>query len=281
MSDSSASPEQERFVAGVECPPHAGPGWWFVVRDSDVLVRTETGSESFPHLTDPTELGLRAPHRHYLGLLDGRPCHVAALAEAETPPDGWTLAGLRSLFGRVEDTTFWVAARAVQIAEWDRNHRFCGHCGSPTHLRAGERAMECLQCGLTAFPRVAPAVIVLIERGDEVLLARSHRFTGEIYSVIAGFVEPGETLEQAAAREIMEEVGLRVKNLRYFGSQPWPFPHSLMVAFTCEYAEGEIRIEPKEIAEAAWFRHDRMPRIPGAMSVARRLIEAYLAKHGQ
>jgi NAD+ diphosphatase len=189
--------------------------------------------------------------------------------------------GLRKVYGRLDEDLFWLAARAVQIAEWDRTHCFCGRCGIPLRLRETERAKECPQCGLLHFPRLAPAVIVLVERGHELLMARSRHFAPGVYSVLAGFVEPGETLEEAVEREVLEEVGIRIKDIRYFGSQPWPFPHSLMIGFTATYAGGEIAINDEEIEDAGWFTADNLPGQPGKISIARRLIEWFLAKEGK
>jgi NAD+ diphosphatase len=172
---------------------------------------------------------------------------------------------------------FWVAGRAIQIVEWDRTHQFCGHCASPMVAKTAERAKECPQCGLTNFPRLAPAVIVAVVRDNQILLARSHRHPAGFYSVLAGFVEPGETLEEAVAREIKEEVGIEVGDIRYFGSQPWPFPHSLMIGFTAVYAGGEIRCDETEIEEAGWFAADALPQIPGPISISRRLIDWFVA----
>jgi NAD+ diphosphatase len=252
---------------------------WFIVQDGELLVDSSGDAGHVPLVRDPAERGLKVQSSHYLGARRGAPCFCGEGATGTLLPAGMEKTGLRPLFGRLPDDLFWLAALAVQIVEWDRTHRFCGRCGGPTVQKKTERARECPACQLTFFPRVAPAVIILIERGDEILLARSHRLPPGMHSVVAGFVEPAETLEQAAAREIQEEVGLKVRNLRYFASQPWPFPHSLMIAFTAEHAAGEIHIDPQEIESAGWYRYDRLPPIPGPLSVARRLIDHYLAKH--
>jgi len=144
-----------------------------------------------------------------------------------------------------------------------------------------ERAKECPQCGLLHFPRLAPAIIVLVERDQEFLLARSRHFLPGMYSVLAGFVEPGESLEEAVVREVKEEVGVDIKDIKYFGSQPWPFPHSLMIGFTATYAGGEISLNDSEIEDAGWFTVNNLPRIPGKISIARKLIDGYLAKQGR
>ena len=171
------------------------------------------------------------------------------------------------------------AGRAVQIVEWERTNRFCGRCGIPNELAMGERAMRCPQCRLLRFPQLSPAIITLVHRGDEVLLARSHRFPEGLFSALAGFVEPGETVEGALVREVEEEVGIRVKNLEYRSSQPWPFPNSLMLGFWAEYESGAIVLEEAEIAEAHWFPVDALPNIPGPISIANQLITSWVARH--
>ena len=210
---------------------------------------------------------------HFVGVLDGR-----AVWAVDAEPDGAAGAPLMALWGTVDDVVWTVAGRAVQLVEWDRTHRFCGRCAAPTEPAAGERARRCSACGLLAFPRLAPAMIVLVTRdgGREALLARGTRFPIPMWSCLAGFVEPGETLEEAVHREVREEVGLEVDDVRYWGSQPWPFPHSLMLGFTASWAGGAIEPDPTEIAEAGWYRRDDLPTIPPAMSIARRMIDAWL-----
>jgi NAD+ diphosphatase len=210
---------------------------------------------------------------HYIGALDGRPC--AAVDEPEGL-GGADLVGLRQLWGQVEAQIWAVAGRAVQIVAWDREHRFCGRCGTATQPLDDQRARHCPRCGLDAYPRIAPAVIVLVERDDgRVLLARNASFSEPFFSCVAGFVEPGETLEDTVRREVREEVGIEVGDLAYFASQPWPFPHSLMIGFTARLASGELRPDGREITEAAWFSPSELPRLPGEMSIARALIEAW------
>lgn len=271
-------PAGPRFVPGIAMPdPMPSLGLWFLFRERDLLVATPP---SIPNVRDPADLGLQPVRTQFLGMLDGMPCFSGELPANAPPPPGMEFCGLRPLFGRLPDPLFWLAARAVQVVDWDRTHQFCGSCGLPTAGRTTERARECPRCGLLVFPRLAPAVIILINKGEEVLLARGPHFTPGMYSVIAGFVEPGESLEEAAVREIQEEVGLNVRDLCYFGSQPWPFPHSLMIAFTAAHASGEIRVDPRELEDARWFRFDQLPPLPGPLSVSRRLIEWFRARHG-
>jgi NAD+ diphosphatase len=210
---------------------------------------------------------------HYLGAYQGVHCVANTLADDASEPQGLRFAGLRSLFFVVPEPLVAIAARAYQVIEWDRTHRFCGRCGTPTQDKAGERAKVCPSCGYTAYPRVSPAMMALVTRGRELLLARAHRFPPGLFSALAGFVEPGETIEDCIAREVREEVGVEVTNLRYFASQSWSFPHSLMIAFTAEYAGGDVRCDDSEIAEARWFDVDALPTRPPSLSIARRLID--------
>jgi NAD+ diphosphatase len=211
---------------------------------------------------------------HYLGEYRGVHCVAQTLAEDANEVDGMRYAGLRSLFFAIPEALVAIAARAFQVTEWDRTHRFCGRCGTRTRDKAGERAKECESCGYVAYPRVSPAMMALVTRGRDLLLARSHRFPQGMYSALAGFVEPGETIEDCIVREVREEVGVEVAKLEYFASQSWSFPHSLMIAFTAEYAGGEIRCDDTEIAEARWFPAGALPPRPPSLSIARRLIDA-------
>jgi NAD+ diphosphatase len=254
------------------------PGPWFLFRGSDLLVRVTNGLAEVPVAADLSALGLAAPIVHHVGDADGSPCRAAELPG--DPPDGWTFAGLRSLFPVLPESLFRVAGRALMVVDWDRTHRFCGRCGSPTRAKEGERARECPACGELAYPRISPAIIVAVSRGDRLLLVRHHRFA-QRFTVIAGYVEPGETLEECVHREVREETGIEIGEPRYFANQPWPFPHSLMVGFTAEYASGDIRVEPSELIEGGWFSADALPEIPDKVTIARRLIDAFVTAHGR
>ena len=183
---------------------------------------------------------------------------------------------MRSLFGVLDENLIWIAGRANQLVNWNQTHLYCGGCGHRTEFKIDERAKICPQCNLTNYPRLSPAVIVAVLKDDQLLLGRNKRFKLPFYSVLAGFVEPGETLEQCVEREIREEVGITVKNIRYFGSQPWPFPNSLMIAFTADYAGGEISLDGSEIIDADWFAKENLPKIPPRISIARQLIEWFI-----
>jgi NAD+ diphosphatase len=213
-----------------------------------------------------------------VGKLGERTYRAAFLQAGSIAPSPQKFAGLRSLFGIMDDDTVAIAGRAIQLLQWDRTHRFCGACGTPTERLAGERARRCPACQLSAYPRIAPAMMCLVTRGDEILLARNVNFPPGRYSALAGFLEAGESIEDAVHREVREEVGIEVSNLRYFASQSWPFPHSLMIAFTAEYAGGELTPNRIEIAEAEWFSKDRLPQLPPRVSIARALIDETLRR---
>jgi NAD+ diphosphatase len=229
-------------------------------------------------VSDSNAVGSSAAH--FIGVLDGVGAWAVDVPTDEDPSDGAAL-DLFSLFGRVSEPEWIAAGRAVQIAEWARTHKFCGRCGTPTEPRDNERAMKCPACGLMAFPRLAPAMITLVTRGEpgpdqEALLARGVLFRGPLYSCLAGFIEPGETMEGAVVREVMEEVGVLVGNVRYQSSQPWPFPHSLMVGFRADWISGDIVCDPTEIVDAQWYTRDSLPNLPGKISIARKLIDNWL-----
>jgi len=264
-------------------PAHAMPvavpatAMVFAFRGDRILVG---GDASVPVILTRTEFevtGLGGRY-HYLGDYQGVACVASTLADDAEDVQGLRYAGLRSLFFAIPEPLVAIAARAFQVIEWDRTHRYCGRCGTPTRDKEGERARECPACGYIAYPRVSPAMMALVTRGNELLLARSHRFPAGMYSALAGFVEPGETIEDCIVREVREEVGVEVGRLHYFASQSWSFPHSLMIAFTAEYAGGEIRCDDAEIAEARWFAADALPPRPPSLSIARRLIDATSAR---
>ena len=190
-------------------------------------------------------------------------------------PPGWEAAGLRSWFGRLPDGLAAIAMQASQLLEWQRTHRWCGACGVPTQRLTHERAVQCPRCGLRSYPRISPAMMVLITRGRQLLLASNVSFPEGRYSALAGFLEAGESVEAALHREVAEEVSLKVHDLRYFGSQSWPFPHALMLAFTAEWLAGDISVDPAELRDARWFDPDALPDLPPAnVSISQALVEA-------
>ena len=249
------------------------PALWFAFRKAEILVVNGAERPAMPCCVDLTEHGLAARRSQYLGLYEGKHCYAAEIPEAQSLPEGWSALGLRDLFGLVETTLAALSGRAWQILQWDGNHQYCSRCGARTELRTDERARSCPACSFTSYPPVSPAIMILVTHGKKLLLARKPIWPDGRFSALAGFVEPGEMLEDTVRRETREEVGVEVRNIRYFGSQPWPFPHSLMIAFTAEYASGEIRPDGVEIVEARWFELDALPKLPPPISISRRLID--------
>jgi NAD+ diphosphatase len=266
-----------RFFQSSVTPPESRPSnaLWFALNENRVLLHATSDELCVPRFEDFEQLDIEYAAVHYLGTLGESHCYAVQLSTDKTPT-GMAFKDLRSAMMVLEENFGALAGRAFQIIQWDRTHQFCGQCGGRTEALAGERAKKCYQCGLLQFPRLSPAIIVLVRRGKELLLARSRQTPPGMYSILAGFVEPGETLEQAVEREVKEEVGILIRNIRYFGSQPWPFPHSLMIGFTAEHAEGELEIDRNEMEDANWYSVDRLPMLPPPISIARRLIDNFL-----
>ncbi len=272
---------QKSFISEVTPPPGiSGAAWWFAFHRNRLLVHVTDRGLAVPYAERLEELGVTAKQQHYLGRYEERPCYGVDVVE-EIAPSGMDFRDLRQVYSSLDEDLFVLAGRAVQIVEWDRTHQYCGQCGGKTYTKGNERAKACPECKLTNFPRLSPAVIMAVEKGSELLLARSSRFPTGLYSVLAGFVEPGETIEECVVREVREEVGITVGKVRYVASQPWPFPNSLMLGFSAEYLAGEITPDPVEIAEAGWFTVDTLPSIPGRISIARRLIDRFVEKQGR
>jgi NAD+ diphosphatase len=254
-------------------PSAAKPRAWFAVHPKGLVVRREGKTVSLPTDADFAALTAKPGFEEPLGTFGDREAFAITV---ETVPPPLEVAGIRELAGFLGESHFGLAARAIQLAEWADTSRFCGRCATPTVRVSGERCQKCPACGFMAYPRIAPAVIVLVRRGDQALLARGARFPGAFYSTLAGFSEVGETFEETLAREVREEVGVEIKSPRYFGSQPWPFPHSLMVGFHADWDSGEIQIDGKEILDAQWYEAGALPAIPPKISIAGRLIASWV-----
>lgn len=258
------------------------PTKWFIFCQSDLLL---TLDNAIPTSVDPPSPVQSHHVRQPLPSLDGYPCVGVRIDHPITAHPELHQVGLRETFALLPAADFKMAGKARELLHWDENTRFCGVCGAPTK-RFHDIAKRCTHCGKEHWPNVATAVIILIDRpsasrrreDDEVLLVQSKNFRGDYYGVVAGFVETGETLEEAAHREIQEETGITVKNLRYIASQPWPFPSVLMVGFRAEYAEGNLQLQTSELRKGGWFRRSELPAIPGKVSLARRLIELWLGE---
>jgi NAD+ diphosphatase len=269
------------FVSGIIPPNQVQDGLCFAFNNDLMLIKPDAKAHisHIPTVKELEDLGLILETKIYMGTLDNIPCFCVELPDYTPEIEGMAYVGLRQVFAMAGEELFKLAGMAIQIVNWDKNHKYCGQCGKPTGRLENERAKVCNKCGQLYFPRLSPAIIVAVIKDGKILLARNKNFKVPMFSVIAGFVEPGETLEDAVERELWEEVGIKVKNIKYFGSQPWPFPHSLMLGFTAEYAEGDIKIDGEEIAEARWFPPDDLPMIPEKMSIARKLIDWFCEKY--
>jgi NAD+ diphosphatase len=253
---------------------------WFAFRGAELLVRASATADRFeiPVASDLALLGVPPARVQPLGALDERPCCSAELADDASAREGYAFVSLRQLYGRIEPELFELAGTAFQVQYWDKTHQYCAACGAPLEGREGVRAKRCARCQSEYFPRISPATIALIEDGPRILMTRHSRLPAGMYALVAGFVEPGETLEECVAREAREETGVEVTDLTYFGSQPWPFPHQIMIGFTARYAGGEVRVDTQELEDARWFSIDALPLLPPPLSIARRLIDAWIAR---
>ncbi len=262
-------------------PPKAIPhdAWCFIFYNDLIFLVPEEEQFRFATPKDNIELINTLPDIYFLGEYLNKYCYVG-----EIPKEAWkryeqNLFPLRLMFEKLGQTKFEIACKTKQLLRWYKQSKFCGACGQQLFHSDKERAKICASCELTIYPEMSPAIIVLVKDHDRILLARSPHFNPGMYSILAGFVEPGESLEEAVIREVHEEVGIQVKNIRYVGSQSWPFPNSLMLGFVADYASGEIVIDGVEIEDAAWFTREELPLLPNTSSIARTMIEAFLKNH--
>ena len=267
----------DAFVPLIDAPepaPDAARTLTFVFHRGRLLLRT--AELALPTQAEAAALGVDLAHAQPVGLWQGRYCQTVWTDDERVMDASFAYHGMRSLFNAVDDGFLGLASRAAQLAEWARTHRHCGVCATPMQRTRGERCFSCTACGMLAYPRISPAMMVLIRKGEQVLLAMHKHSPSQRFSPLAGFLEAGESIEEAVHREVMEEVGLRVHNLQYFMSQSWPFPHSLMIAFTADYLDGEIRLDEHEIAEARWFGPgDAWPEASSSVSISALLVRAH------
>ena len=260
--------------------PDPGPAFWLLFRDGDLLVRTpEEGASLVESAADP-RAGTDGPPL-YLGTLGGRSCLADDLAADAALPDGTRLEPLRALYGRLGETEFALAGYALQMLYWRRTSGFCPVCGHATEVRPGDWGRRCPHCGHVAYPHVTPAVLILVHDGGARLLLGHKPGWGPRYSILAGFTEPGESLEDCVRREVLEEVSLEVTDLAYVGSQPWPYPHQLMIGFTARYVGGEVKADAEELDDARWFTRETLPDLPPSVSLSRQMIDAWVAEQSR
>lgn len=258
------------FEPKITLPAPDARALWIVFRGDNVLVRAQADG-GFAPLSD-----LDLPSPIAVGTLFDRPIYAAAIDE-DAVITGAVEMGLRPLGAQLDEHTFAAISLAAQLVYFARTHRFCARCATALVPIEGSRARLCAPCNHEWYPRVSPCAIVLVHDGDRVLMTRHARFPQGMYGLIAGFVEPSESIEQCAAREAFEECGVRLRDVRYFGSQPWSFPHQLMLGFTAQYAGGELVIDHHELEDARWFHRDALPTLPPKISIARKLIDAWSA----
>jgi len=269
----------KNFIKGFDLPKQiANNSFVFLFSNGNLVVKKVNEKILIPSYSDVKKYNLFENGFGYLGKLKTTDCYYA-YSENELKNNDYESLNLRFVYGYVSDDIFEVALYASHIANWDKNSQFCGKCGNTTiHLKE-EKAKKCTHCGLLNYPKISPAVIVAITKDDKLLLATNKRFKSGIYSILAGFVEPGESLEECIHREIKEEVNIEIKNIKYFGSQPWPFPDSLMIGYFAEYKSGEIQPDDDELEDAGWYRKDKLPKLPLKFSIAGKMIDKFIKEH--
>lgn len=262
-------PVSRSFAPGTPC-------YWFVYLDNQLLLTKKNDRHWIPlSISPPLDQDLVESSR-CIGIYDGKPCMLLTLYDGSTRLENLEPVNLRGAYSIIPEDFWIIAGRGSQIIRWHQDNNYCGRCGSAMFEPDDEMIKRCPDCSYTAYPRISPAVIMSVIKGGEILLGRSPHFPEEMYSTLAGFVEPGESAEEAVKREVMEETGIEVHNIRYIASQAWPFPHSLMLGFTAEYAAGEIAVDHAELEDAGWYSPGDMPRLPSKISIARKLIDIFL-----
>jgi len=252
--------------------------YWFTFQDQKLLVKKGIDGKLKLCTSSPEALGYNRIYKRFFGYYGNTPCFIAEIPEGAPQKNNLHFQTLRSLFGKIDEEHFNLAGRAIQVLHHHHEHQFCSRCGSPMVDQDSELAKSCPSCKFISFPRVSPAVIMAVSRGNQILLGRAPGYPEGMYSTLAGFVELGETLEEAVKREVLEETNIKVNNVRYMASQPWPFPHSIMVGYTATFDSGEIKIDPIELEDAQWFSVDKLPKLPSKISIARLLIDDFIKK---
>jgi NAD+ diphosphatase len=247
--------------------------WWFFVSEGEIVLQPQGEFIPYGNLQDLPISKEMTKNKIKLGTFQSSPCYLLSLDKKPDIGMGEYL-GLRSILGKVNDELFDMAGRALQIALFYKTHQYCGQCATPMRTIKWENAMHCDSCGHRVYPRVSPCIIVAIRKENQILLAlhKRHNADNPMFTVLAGFTEAGETLEQCVEREVFEESAIRIKNIEYVKSQPWPFPHSLMMGFVADYESGEIKVDPRELVSASWYDLDNLPKIPNIGTIARKLI---------
>ena len=255
--------------------------YWFVFCKGDLLLeKTSDGRYTIPYQEEaPTPLK-EWTNVHTITPFGDDDVRTYTIDGPVTDNPRYEMCGLRATYNKLPHELYQIAGKCQEILYWDANTRFCGVCGGPMKMHT-EISKRCTHCGKEIWPLLATAIIVLIRREDKVLLVHARNFRGKFFGLVAGFVETGETLEEAVVREVHEEVGIKIKNIRYFASQPWPYPCGLMVGFTADYVSGNLHLQRSELDDAGWFDRDHLPPVPDKMSIARQLIDSWLEENSK
>lgn len=255
---------------------HSGHSKWYIFKNHKILIKKDINDLIVPLLPEDETLPFKLINKEFLGFdNDNNALWFSTVDNENISYEGYEFKPFREFYKLASHYDFMIAGYAVQIYQWRKDFKYCSKCGSKMHRHSKERAMECLKCKHLSFPRISPAVIVAVKKDDKLLLAHNSKFRKGLYSVIAGYIEPGETPEEAAIREVQEEVSVKIKNLRYVKSQSWPFPDSLMMGYIAEYDSGEISPDNHEIDDAGWYKVEDFNKviIPGYHAIARWLID--------
>lgn len=255
--------------------PSPGSAFWFPFRENELIVQENEQGIALLY-TDEESIAIVQPQNTlYMGTIDGIACKTCEVKADQPLPQGWRPLGLRALFGQLDDTAYSAAGYASQLLHWQRNSQYCPACGGLNGPLSESWGRSCTQCHHIGYPPVIPAVLALVHDGEHVLLAHQPGW-GKRYSILAGFVEPGESLEDCVRREVAEEVSIEIADVTYSGSQPWPYPTQLMVGFQARYVAGELQPDRLELDDAAWFHVDALPELPAPLSLSRQLIMAWV-----
>ena len=250
---------------------------YFLFCNDELLVKLENNIAIIPTMNELKNLEFDKVQ--YLGSINSKNCYCGEINEDFVIPNFMIYMNLKDLTHKLSEDIFWISGRAIQVVNWNNDHVYCGRCGTLTQNVDGERAKKCPKCTLSNYPRISPAIIVAVVREGKLLLAHNLQFPKDLYSVVSGFVEVGETFEECVIREVQEETGITVKNIKYFGNQPWPFPNSIMIGFTAEYASGEINVDGEEISHANWYSPNEMPITPDSISIGKKLIDWFVKNY--
>lgn len=245
---------------------------WFIFYNDQLLLEKNKGIYRVPvSLLPPVSVG------EYLSVGDygDLPSHAASVPAPGPEKEGWEWVGLRAAWEYLDAVVYQQAGKAFELLHWDRQSRYCSACGR-LMVRSSDISKRCPGCGKEDYPHISTAVLVLVRKADRLLLVHARNFKGSFYSLVAGFLETGETLEECVAREVKEETGLHVKNITYWGNQPWPYPSGLMVGFVADYAGGEICLQDEELSAGAFYTKDELPELPRRLSLARKMIDWWL-----